>query len=59
MSNVISMTEALERKMEKHLDMAEVWKDSGDYLASEDHLKIAESILYRIHEIKVHNKPSS
>ena len=42
--------------MEKHLDLAEVWKDSGDYLASEDHLKIAESILYRIHEIKVHNQ---
>ena len=56
MSNVISLTEGLERKMEKHLDLAEVWKDSGDYLASEDHLKIAESILYRIHEIKVHNQ---
>ena len=49
MSNILDMGEALERKMQKHLDLAEVWLESGDMLAYDDHMKIAESLLERIH----------
>ena len=48
MDNVLDMSEALERKMQKHLDLADTWFDSGDMLAYDDHMKIAESILERI-----------
>ena len=50
MSNVLSMEEALMRKMEKHLDLADTWLETGDMLAYDDHMKIAESILSRIHD---------
>ena len=50
MSNVLSMKDALMRKMEKHLDLAEDWLETGDELAYDDHMKIAESILSRIHQ---------
>ena len=48
MSNVLSMEDALERKMKKHLDLADTWLETGDMLAYDDHMKIAESILMRI-----------
>ena len=50
MSNVLSMKDALMRKMEKHLDLADLGLEMEDDLAYDDHMKIAESILSRIHQ---------
>ena len=53
MNNVLSMEDALMNKMQKHLDLADTWFETGDMLAYDDHMKIAESIMYRLEFGKV------
>ena len=48
MENVLCMQKALEAKMKKHLDLADTWYESGDLIAYNDHMQIAESILMRM-----------
>ena len=56
MSNVLCMEEGLMNKLQKHLDLADTWFESGDMLAYDDHMKISESIMVRLDEFRVHNQ---
>ena len=53
MSNVLSMEEALMRKMQKHLDLADTWFETGDMLAYDDHMKISESLMSSLDNLVV------
>ena len=54
MTNIISLEEGLKLRLQKHLDLAEIWLETGDRVAYEDHMKIAESIFSQLEEYELH-----
>ena len=58
MTNVLDLSSRLEKGLEtrlkKHLDLAEIWLETGDRIAYDDHMKIAESILEQLETLVNH-----